>query len=537
MAVLSGPRKGDVFVLERPRLALGREGGGADVQVPDPDVSRSHAALECHGTRVVLRDLDSRNGTFVGEERVTQRDVEDHAEFRLGRHHVPAPRRGPLTRVPRPRTTMILPEHLGRYEVLGLLGLGGMGAVYKARDPVLDRVVAVKTISPLLLSTVLQEEYLERFRREARAAGRLSHPNIVLVHDMGLDEAAGTPYIVMEYVAGVTLETVLKENPALPVAQGLELVAQVASALDEAHRHGVVHRDVKPANVFLDGRGRVKVGDFGVARLEGSDLTQAGLGLGTPGYLAPEVVRGGVADARSDVFALGVLAYRVLAGVRPFAGDTREALAVEVFERHPVPPREVRGEVPEHVSAAVMRALEKDPASRTPSAEAFLQDLGVAAAGVERTGATIPVPDPVAAPPPTQTAVPALPPARGRRAVGLGLVAALIAAALLLGGLLVARGLGRQDAGATPAPVATPAAQPRRPTSPAPRAGRPPTQTVPPVGSGLDPEEVLREAARKAEEKLLEELRKAEEQSREPDRKPNDKKPKKGRGKGHDKDD
>jgi eukaryotic-like serine/threonine-protein kinase len=440
---------------------------------------------------------------------------------------------------------MILPEQLGRYEVESLLGLGGMGAVYKARDPVLDRAVAIKTISPLLLSSVsLQEEYLERFRREARAAGKLSHPNIVLVHDMGFDEAAATPYIVMEYVPGVTLEKVLKENPTLPVAQGLELVAQVASALEEAHRNGVVHRDVKPANVFLDGRGRVKVGDFGVARIEGSDLTQTGLGLGTPGYLAPEIVRGGVADARSDVFALGVLAYRVLTGVKPFAGDTREALAVEIFDRHPAPPRDLRAEIPEHVSAAVLRAMDKDRDARTPSAEAFVADLGVMAPAIEKTGATIPVPDPVAAPPPTQTAVPAAPTVRRRSRLGIGLAVGLIATVLVLGGLLLGRGMARREPAAGPSPTLAPATLPRRPPPASPRVVRPPSQTVPPVptvGSGgdepgLDPEQILRETARRAEEKLLEELRKAEERRREQDRKPGDKRRKdeKKRGKSRD---
>jgi serine/threonine-protein kinase len=211
---------------------------------------------------------------------------------------------------------MTLPARIGRYEVEALLGQGGMGAVYRARDPELDRTVAVKTVSPILLSSEeLRREYLERFRREARAAGRLSHPNIVSVYDLGVD--GETVFFVMEYVPGVSLETILKENPVLPVAQAARIVEQVASGLEEAHRQGIVHRDVKPANVFMDERGRVKVGDFGIARVEGSELTQAGVGLGTPGYSAPEVLRGGTATARSDVFALGVLAYRLFSKDAP----------------------------------------------------------------------------------------------------------------------------------------------------------------------------------------------------------------------------
>jgi eukaryotic-like serine/threonine-protein kinase len=213
----------------------------------------------------------------------------------------------------------VLPERLGRYEVRALLGRGAMGSVYKALDPALDREVAVKTLGGFLLEAPEhREEYLERFQREARAAARLSHPNIVAVYDVGVDEATGSPFIVMEYVPGVTLATLLRENPALPVGQAVEIADQVAAALEEAHRHGIVHRDVKPGNVFLDARGRVKVGDFGIARMDGSDLTQAGVLLGTPGYLAPEVVRGAPADARADVFALGALTYALL--FRPRAG-------------------------------------------------------------------------------------------------------------------------------------------------------------------------------------------------------------------------
>src|SRR5215470_4971967 len=207
------------------------------------------------------------------------------------------------------------PDRLGRYTILSPLGHGAMGEVYKASDPALDRTVAIKTINPALLAgDELRAEFLERFRREAKAAGRLSHPNIVSVFDLGFDDATATPFIVMEYVPGVSLETVLRENPTLPATQAMEIVEQIGGALEEAHRHGVVHRDIKPANVFRDERGRVKVGDFGVARLEGSDLTQTGVRVGTPGYTAPEVLQGAVADARADVFALGVLAYRLFTG-------------------------------------------------------------------------------------------------------------------------------------------------------------------------------------------------------------------------------
>jgi serine/threonine-protein kinase len=383
-----------------------------------------------------------------------------------------------------------------------------MGAVYKAKDPELDRVVAVKTLSPLVLlaDEALRAEFLERFRREARAAGRLSHPNIVSVYDLGYDEASRTPFIVMEYVAGAALSAALSETPVLPLARGLEIVEQVAAALEEAHRHGIVHRDIKPANVFLDAQGRVKVGDFGVARIEGSELTQAGISLGTPGYLAPEVLRGGAATVRSDVFALGVLAYQVVTGKPAFGAATREAAAFAVLEREPAPPVAVRPEVPPRVSDAVMRAIAKVPEVRTPSAAEFLKELR----GEAR--------------PPTFTATAraALPAPRPRWP--LWLAAALAVLALGLAALAVAY-LRREPATvAAPAPVASPAAPAgRRPSPRAPAARIEPGATGEAdagswEGSGEEAkraQEREREAAKKAEEREREARKKAEERERE----------------------
>jgi len=380
------------------------------------------------------------------------------------------------TAVSRPST---LPARLGRYEVLGLLARGGMGAVYKARDPALDRVVAVKTVQAILLETDMRDEFLERFRREARAAGRLAHPHIVSVHDFGVDEATATPFIVMEYVPGVSLETMLKGTPTLSLDHALDIVDQVTQAVAEAHAHGIVHRDIKPANVYLDERGRVKVGDFGIARVEGSDLTESGVSLGTPGYTAPEIVQGQGADARSDVFALGSLAYRLLTGEKPFRGVTRETIALDVLQWQPPPPDEVRPEIPAHVAAAVMRALAKAPAERTASAAEFARELRAPATG---TGKSPPVP---VTPPPTSP-VPDRPAVARSRAWPV--IAALVGAAALLVGLGLVY-LARQapdpgpaaaepprtarPAAAAPA-VAPPATRPAaRPTA-APRAGADP---------------------------------------------------------------
>jgi eukaryotic-like serine/threonine-protein kinase len=402
-----------------------------------------------------------------------------------------------------------------------------MGAVYKARDPEIDRTVALKTINPLLLSGQAErEEFLERFRREARAAGRLSHPNIVSVYDLGSDEATGTPFIVMEYVPGTSLETVLAENPSLPVEQVVEVLEQVSAALTEAHRNGVVHRDVKPANVFLDPRGRVKVGDFGVARLEGSELTQAGAGLGTPGYSAPEVLRGAPADARSDVFALGVLAYRALTGQRPFPATTREATAIEILERSPASPASLRPEIPEHISQAVMRALAKSREERTASAEAFAASLRAGPLPAPTSGAALAGPAPVAAdtePVPTATIVVPTVASPGRR--GRWRVALVVLALAALAGLALALRRGSEaPPSATGAPQTTPAAAPRSRPVEAPRTRE--AAPTPAADRGI-------EAA--ARERLREELAKIVEKQREGDGKPQEgKKPKgkQGRGKG-----
>jgi serine/threonine-protein kinase len=384
-----------------------------------------------------------------------------------------------------------------------------MGSVYKARDPALDRIVAVKTVQALLLGTEeLRAEFLERFRREARAAGRLAHPHIVSVHDFGLDEATDTPFIVMEYVPGVSLEALLKESRALPIAQALEIVEQVGSALEEAHAHGVVHRDIKPANVFLDERGRVKVGDFGIARLDGSDLTQSGVAMGTPGYAAPEIVQGKTADARSDVFALGALAYRLLTGEKPFRGGTRETIAVDVLQWEPPPPRTVRPEVPEHVSAAVMRALAKTPAARPAGAEAFLRELrgqAVVPSATPAEGTAVSAARGRPDGPATATVEVPSPP-RSRRGL---LIAALLAVALAVGMGLLWLSRDRPEAApeAALAPArARPAILAPSATIPAPRPAARPTPRVDQLKSILA--------------KVLEEGRKADERSRDGDAAP-----------------
>jgi len=365
-----------------------------------------------------------------------------------------------------------LPERLGRYRIVETIGRGGMGVVYKAHDPELDRTVAVKALSAaLLVEDQERTEYLERFRREARAAARLSHPGIVAVHDAGVDEATETPYLVMEHVEGVSLHTVLREQGALPVAQAVEIVAQVGAALAEAHRAGIVHRDVKPGNVLLDLRGRARLADFGIARLPGSELTRAGVGLGTPGYAAPEVVRGAAADARSDLFSLGALAYALLTGKRPFDGPTPSAASLAVLEREPEPPDRLRPGIPTAISTAILATLAKDPARRPATVDDFLARLAAAAGPATVTGAAERTPRLEATATVAAGGAAAVAPQPRRRWPWL-----LLLALLLVGGV-AAWWLLRQAPTGTVAPAAS------RPTGSAARPQRPlPTPTLaPPV--------------------------------------------------------
>ena len=249
---------------------------------------------------------------------------------------------------------------IGKFEILAELGQGAMGKVYRARDPVLDRLVALKTISPGLLSN---KDAFIRFQREARAAARLQHPNIVVVYDLG--EMEGTLFIAMELVEGLDLGQVMTPPDRFPLPDKVRMVADVCRGLDFAHKQGVVHRDVKPANVRVAARdGAVKILDFGIARVADSEMTQAGTVLGTPSYISPEVLRGARVDHRADMWATGVMLYEMLAGRRPFEAPTITSLVYKIVHE-PLPPLDPRAlGLPEALVAAVAKALAKDPAAR-----------------------------------------------------------------------------------------------------------------------------------------------------------------------------
>lgn len=259
----------------------------------------------------------------------------------------------------------------GRYVLGRRIGAGGMATVYLAHDTLLDRDVAIKLLAEPFAD---DPAFAERLKREARAVANLNHPNIVSVFDMGT--ADGIPSIVMEYVRGQTLADVLVTEGPLAERRAVEISALVAAALEEAHNHGIVHRDIKPHNVIVDSAGHVKVTDFGIARAVGvQPLTEASGVLGTAHYMAPEQAQGLPVDARSDVYSLGILLYELLAGRPPFDGDTAVAIALQHVRTAPAPLGSLRPDVTMETEAAVHRALAKDPDERFPSAYAFRQAL------------------------------------------------------------------------------------------------------------------------------------------------------------------
>ncbi|MCI0348229.1 MAG: serine/threonine protein kinase [Acidobacteriales bacterium] len=239
-----------------------------------------------------------------------------------------------------------------------------MGTVYQARDPHIDRVVAIKTIS-VQSAEGADDEYRQRFFREAQAAGKLAHPGIVTVHDIGEDEATRIPFIVMECIAGQTLEQTMRSaGQRLPLATTLELVKQIAEALDYAHAQGIVHRDIKPANIIVTQEGRAKITDFGVAKLTLTDYTMPGQVLGTPSYMSPEQLSGEPVTGQSDLFSLGVILYSMLTGDRPFSADTVTALTFLVVYKDPTPVTELNTTLGTEFDHVIGRALAKKPADR-----------------------------------------------------------------------------------------------------------------------------------------------------------------------------
>jgi serine/threonine-protein kinase len=269
-------------------------------------------------------------------------------------------------------TTKAAPETLGKYQIRGVLGRGAMGIVYDGWDPVIGRRVAIKTVPLLDNDDPEAIEGLERFKNEARAAGRLSHPNIVAVHDYG--ESDDVAFIVMEFIEGQSLKQRLDTKEPLPVAEAVRVMDQVLAALHFSHGKGVVHRDIKPANVMLTKDGQVKLADFGIARIESSVMTQAGTMLGTPAYMSPEQLMAQPVDARSDIYSAGVLLYQLLTGERPFEGGLT-AIIHKALNTTPPRPSEISVTAPPGLDAVVARAMERRPADRYADAGTFARAI------------------------------------------------------------------------------------------------------------------------------------------------------------------
>jgi len=264
-------------------------------------------------------------------------------------------------------------QNLGRYAIIDRLGEGAMGIVYKARDPMMDRDVAIKTILVHASEGPDAAEFRERFFREAKAAGRLSHPGIVTVFDVSEHES--TPFLVMEFIAGRTLLSILQSGGQMDMARACKLGIQLSEALDYAHRNGVVHRDIKPANILITDDDRLKVADFGIAKLTETQHTIAGQLLGTPAFMAPEHFTGMPIDGRSDLFSAGVVLYWMATGEKPFAADTVLGVQYKVVNTDPVPPRTLNPSISESLEAVILKCIEKDPARRYQSGDELARDL------------------------------------------------------------------------------------------------------------------------------------------------------------------
>lgn len=365
-----------------PRLILTREGHTQEyelleqttlgrsskntIRVPEGKASRQHALIEKQDEAYVLRDLDSSNGTYVNNIRVTTQPLKADDTIRIGdsrfvfADHVDDP---------------LVGCRLGNYQIEERLGQGGMGAVYRAKQVTMDRDVALKVMRPKYAE---DDNFVEDFMREAHIAGRLHHPNIIAIHDFGQEE--GHYFFSMEFVRGETLFDYIKREGRQDPDRVIELLTQIATALAHAHDKDVIHQDVKPENIMITDGGQVKVADLGLAKMmsygSGTSMVDQKPVMGTPQYVAPEVVRRSPPDPRSDIYSLAATAYYVATGRPPYEGDSsteiiRQHLAADVPD-----PRHKRPDLPPPLASFIMRGLAKDPRKRPASCQEILAELG-----------------------------------------------------------------------------------------------------------------------------------------------------------------
>jgi tRNA A-37 threonylcarbamoyl transferase component Bud32 len=286
-------------------------------------------------------------------------------------------------------------ETLGRYKIIKEIGRGAMGTVYQGYDPKIDRVVALKTIRKDRLAESRDvSDLVTRFQKEVRAAGKLVHPNIIVIYDTGEDEE--TAYVAMEYLEGDTLEGMIRKGIRFSLEKVIDIMDQICDGLEYTHRQGIVHRDLKPSNIMLVKGERVKITDFGISKAVGastSPLTQAGVFLGTPSYMSPEQIAGNKIDGRADLFSLGIILYQLLTGKKPFVGNTISTLLYNIVNKDPNPPSQIDSSIPSPYDEVIAKALAKNPNKRYQTAKDFLEDLkrvywaegGVETPGIETT--------------------------------------------------------------------------------------------------------------------------------------------------------
>ncbi|MHC4917281.1 MAG: protein kinase domain-containing protein, partial [Planctomycetota bacterium] len=367
--VRQGRTSGQEYDLEGEKFTMGRR-KASDIPVADPKSSRNHAEIFKQGNHFYVRDLASRNGTFLNGERLagdTQLSFGDKVSIGDTVMEFVGDSDG------KP-----IDFEIPGYQIQERIGEGGMGVVYKARQVSMDRTVALKVLSEKYSSN---SEFIDRFIREARSAGRLNHPNVIHVHDVS--KAGGRYFFSMEFIDGPTVKNLLKEKGRLPYRQSLEIITQAAKALEFAHENGIIHRDIKPDNIMLTSEGIVKIADLGIAKsFEEGSISPEGVGqrkvLGTPHYMAPEQALGKAIDRRADVYSLGASFYHMLTGKTPFKGSTiTELLKAHVHEKLE-PIQVLNRDVPEPVCFVVERMMAKSPEKRYDSMTRLLEDLAKA---------------------------------------------------------------------------------------------------------------------------------------------------------------